>query len=324
MPFKKEFKYTGKVQNFTAPKSGVYLLEAWGAQGGNVTSEYWHESFSGGYGAYTTGSLFLEKGRTIYVAVGQGGDVSDGYYPFNGGGAAKQRVIDYSFMASGGGSTHFSYHNNQLKDLSEDRTSVILVAAGGGGAYTVMADPNTNSGSLSGGHAGGYIGSSPKYVHQGGYTDTVPTGGTQTRGGTSSTQWNGNTVDSTTPQYNGYFGQGGIYTSSYCYSGGGSGWFGGASGQWRAGAGGSSYIAGFLNEYGKNKKRMVCYNCKESIERAYFTISTNQYSYLPIRDNAKLGDGYAKITLLNSFFSCRLRRTRPDLLFTCIALVISS
>ena len=42
-----DFDYTGDVQTFTAPKSGTYLLEAWGAQGACET-----DANLGGKGGY--------------------------------------------------------------------------------------------------------------------------------------------------------------------------------------------------------------------------------------------------------------------------------
>lgn len=311
MYFKKEFKYTGYTQRFTVPKSGHYLLEAWGAQGGNVTSTYWKEGSIGGYGAYAVGTIFLEKNRIIYVSVGQPGDVTEGHYPFNGGGAAHQRSDCYTTTSSGGGATHFSYQNNTIKNLVDLKFSILLVAAGGGGSYTLMCNLQSDLASMNGGHAGGVVGSSPVYTRQVVYSNTVPTGGTQVRGGISSTYWKGSSVNSNTSQYNGYFGQGGIYPiGGVGYSGGGGGWYGGASGQWRAGAGGSSYIAEFLNDFRGNKKRLVCYNCQTSTNKTEFTLNTPFYSYSPVRDSAKLGEGFARVTLLDSYYSCRNRRRK--------------
>ena len=43
------FDYTGGEQTFTAPVSGTYKLETWGAQGGSA-----NETYYGGYGGYCT------------------------------------------------------------------------------------------------------------------------------------------------------------------------------------------------------------------------------------------------------------------------------
>ena len=50
------FNYTGDVQSFVVPQSGLYKLECWGASGGR------NESYSGnggGNGGYSTGSIIL-------------------------------------------------------------------------------------------------------------------------------------------------------------------------------------------------------------------------------------------------------------------------
>ena len=322
MVIKQEFGYKGYTESFTVPRNGLYLLEAWGAQGGNVSSASWNELYQGGYGAYSSGSIYLEKDTVVYVSVGQRGSVSEGLYTFNGGGCAHQYNSCYTSTASGGGCTHFSLKENTLKDLSNYKDTVLLVAAGGGGAYTRMCNKDSDSGSMSGGHAGGVNGSSPIYIKQGGYSNTVPTGGTQTRGGISSTSWSGTSTDSTTVAYNGFFGQGGIYYTSPAFSGGGGGLYGGASGEWRAGAGGSSYISFLMNSNGKNKKKMVCYNCQTSTEKTEYTISTTHFSHLPIQDYAKTDDGYARITLLNSFYSCNLKVQRHSSTFVYIIFIV--
>ena len=63
------FNYTGAVQSFTAPVSGTYTLEVWGAKGGGGVNCYG----VGGKGGYSKGNIVLNAGQTIYVAVGQQG-----------------------------------------------------------------------------------------------------------------------------------------------------------------------------------------------------------------------------------------------------------
>lgn len=64
------FPYSGDIQTFTAPETGVYNIEAWGAQG----------DADGGYGGYSTGQVILNEGETVYIGVG-------GQSGFNGGGS---------------------------------------------------------------------------------------------------------------------------------------------------------------------------------------------------------------------------------------------
>ena len=79
------FTYTGDIQTFTAPKTGIYSLETWGAQGGNVNDGT--DSARGGFGAYAYGEVLLYEGDTVYVNVGgQNGYGGGGNYtpPNNG------------------------------------------------------------------------------------------------------------------------------------------------------------------------------------------------------------------------------------------------
>lgn len=62
------FPYTGSIQTFTPPKTGMYQLETWGAQGGNASDD--NLVARGGYGAYAKGEVFLTQGETIYINVG--------------------------------------------------------------------------------------------------------------------------------------------------------------------------------------------------------------------------------------------------------------
>ena len=63
-----DFSYTGSIQTFTAPKTGIYSLETWGAQGGDATDGT--NTARGGYGAYAYGEVLLQAGETIYINVG--------------------------------------------------------------------------------------------------------------------------------------------------------------------------------------------------------------------------------------------------------------
>lgn len=72
------FAYTGSIQTFTAPKTGIYQLETWGAQGGNAEDSENELTARGGYGAYAKGEVLLVQGETIYIGVG-------GQDGFNGG-----------------------------------------------------------------------------------------------------------------------------------------------------------------------------------------------------------------------------------------------
>lgn len=81
-----EFDYTGLIQTFVAPKTGIYQLETWGAQGGDATDGT--NTARGGYGAYAVGEVLLTQGETIYINVGG----QDGY---GGGGGYALDLDDY-------------------------------------------------------------------------------------------------------------------------------------------------------------------------------------------------------------------------------------
>ena len=160
-----KFSYTGSEQVFTADTTGIYKLETWGAQG---------DSSSGGYGAYSVGTVNLNKGDKLYIYVGSSvtsnsniisGNVfwgtSGGY---NGGGNG---------YYSGGGATHIATTSGLLSTLSSKKDKILIVSSGGGGASKTGA----------GGSAGGIQG--VRGV-TGACTDKGGYGGTQTAGGASS------------------------------------------------------------------------------------------------------------------------------------------
>lgn len=68
-----DFYYTGTVQTWVVPVSGIYQLEVWGAQGGS------DDTYVGGFGGYSTGEVDLQEGDILYIAVG-------GQNGYNGGG----------------------------------------------------------------------------------------------------------------------------------------------------------------------------------------------------------------------------------------------
>ena len=119
---KQTFNYTGAVQSYTAPVTGTYTLEAWGAEGG-----LGYSLSDGGNGAYATGKVNLSQGETIYIYVGQAGQMIAGGW--NGGGSGN---INRSDNSGGGGATDFRLVNGSW-NASAGLLSRILVAAGGAG-----------------------------------------------------------------------------------------------------------------------------------------------------------------------------------------------
>lgn len=214
------FNYTGSVQTYTIPKSGYYYLEAAGAQGG-----MYNQGHQGGYGGYTSGLKYFNKGEVIYVYVGGMGrsypdNTSDSWTMFNGGG------VGNGGGGNGGGATDFRTINGNWW-AGDSLNSRILVAGGGGGS-------DHQSG---GGAGGGLVGGNATLPRSG----SKATGGTQTSGG----------IQPSNSASNGRFGYGGgkEFNSSIDAGGGGGGWYGGAAGTdgHCAGAGGSSYISPSAN-----------------------------------------------------------------------------
>ena len=136
------FDYTGTVQSYTVPVTGIYKLEVWGAQGGEGKAE-----LTCAKGGYSYGTVSLVKNSILYICVGgQGGNptYSSDYSPgvsgtgfggkggYNGGGKGGNGFTT-SGSGGGGGATHIAVVAGLLNTLSSNKTSVLIVAGGGGG-----------------------------------------------------------------------------------------------------------------------------------------------------------------------------------------------
>ena len=162
------FNYTGSVQTFTAPFSGAFTLEAWGAKGGD-------DGPIGANGGYATGTVSLAAGQSISVYVGGLGasGVSGSGGGWNGGGNAGNA----GSSGGGGGASDIRVNGNGLNDR-------VLVAAGGGGAgccgVAAGAGGGLNgiNGSAAGGtQASGGAGNSAGSFGQGGHKNGDGGGG---------------------------------------------------------------------------------------------------------------------------------------------------
>lgn len=230
LSFVREYNYTGDVQSFTAPVSGTYKLEAWGAQGQFSIADSVRFA-AGGLGGQSSGTIGLTKGQSVYIAVGGQGantNLTDRNGGYNGGGNA---TWDHHYndpggsesCGSGGGCTSITLTNRgTLDNFSNFKSEVLIVAGGGGGGCWHI------NGGAGGGTSGGAGG------------DSTIIGGTQTAGYA--------------------FGHGqpgtGDGTSNGC-PGGGGGWYGGYSkgDDTTSGAGGSGYIGGVTNGVMQNGVR---------------------------------------------------------------------
>lgn len=201
------FNYTGAVQEWTAPASGKYKLEVWGAQGGSGSDNSGSIDL-GGLGGYSTGIVYLEKNTNIYIYVGQKGIDSLGNKTtgiassggFNGGanGGTKNNSSSSSNGGGGGGASDIRINQDSLY------ARIIVAGAGGGRGYTTES-----TGGIGGGTTGGS--SIYKSVENGG------TGGTQIAGGSCTSTYTG------TKGENGSLGLGGTGGTSSSGAGGGGG-----------------------------------------------------------------------------------------------------
>jgi len=274
-----DFDYTGDIQSISLA-AGAYLLEVWGAQGGYAYDETYH----GGYGGYSKGNIFLYQAKILYVAVGgKGGNGTSKVSTlnaggFNGGGDTYGATNKYT--GSAGGATHIALVSGELSsfvDTLDENLENILIVAGGGGASSYYQETSWNLG----GNGGGYIGNDGT---QSSTTSVYGQGGTQTSGGAG--------------YISGSFGQGANATAESI--GGGGGFYGGGAGRYNSsGGGGSGYIGNPL----LYDKVMYCYECQDSTEEIdetdIKTISTNEVNEAATSNQAKIGNGYARITAFN-------------------------
>ena len=284
-----EFDYTGAEETFVAPENGYYLLETWGAQGGSTPD------YHGGYGAYSSGLVYLHSNQVLYLNVGGQGENGDASVTrnggYNGGGNVSSSFDqpDNRDVAAGGGATHIATISGLLSSFDGNNEKLLIVAGGGGGAY------KHHSGSYGGigGSAGGFIGNNGTGGTSG---NCYGLGGTQFTGG----------VNSCNSSSGGSFGQGGSLTSNSHGSAGGGGYYGGGGSRGdtmnsgnSSGAGGSGYIANsiLVSAYGYEKS-MYGFKVTESDIDSTRTLSTDNHSLNPVAKYAKEGNGYAKITQL--------------------------
>lgn len=63
------YNYTGGVQSYTIPTSGLYRLEVYGA-GGDSFASFRNQYAYAGNGGYAKGYKYLEKGTVLYICCG--------------------------------------------------------------------------------------------------------------------------------------------------------------------------------------------------------------------------------------------------------------
>ncbi|WP_081767399.1 glycine rich domain-containing protein [Segatella albensis] len=215
------------MQTFTAPITGNYKLEVWGAMGGGWGS-HWNAP-----GGYSGGWKSLSKDDILYVVCG-GKGIDENHYTdgtsYNGGGITSGNYVN---GVGGGGATHIATATGLLKELVDNKTAVICVA-GGAGSNGGWASRDVRKYQAGGGLVG--LGS-PTICGANDVPTKGDTGGTQTGCGPDGIK--------------GGFGYGGDGNDDG--GAGGGGWYGGngsGGGGVNAsthGGGGSGYIGGLTN-----------------------------------------------------------------------------
>jgi hypothetical protein len=220
------FSEDGKIDTFTVPTSGTYVITVIGATGGGLGPGY-----AGGAGAEVEGTFTLSAGDVLYVLVGGAGSALNGGAGSGGGGGA-------SAGSGGSGSpggpgkpgeagTSGSAGNNYVNGFGTSYGGAGGTDGSGGGAGT-LEDGAVGTGS--GGGGGGFSGS-------GADGDFGDGGASFLAGGAGGT---GAALDTA---HSGGFGGGGGANSDSIGAGGGGGYSGGGGGEEDIGGGGGSYVA---------------------------------------------------------------------------------
>lgn len=249
------FDYTGAVQSITLPK-GTYKLECWGAQGGNGCTD---NSYTGGKGGYSIGTISLNTKITLYIYVGGRGVSSEASGSgairaggFNGGGSGRDWSSTNHGGSGGAGATDIRINQDSFY-------ARVIVAGGGGGASD---DGN-------GGSGGGVSGIS-----------TGASAGTETSGSGF-----GQAAASS-------------YTSGEC-GGGGGGWYGGYGGGSEniPGGGGSGYV--YISSTASNYPSGCLLNSSYYLSDAKTIAGNNSFiSPTGSFETGHSGNGYCRITVI--------------------------
>lgn len=260
------FDYTGAVQSITLPK-GIYKLECWGAQGGNGCTD---NSYTGGKGGYSIGTISLNTKITLYIYVGGRGVSSEASGSgairaggFNGGGSGRDWSSTNHGGSGGAGATDIRINQDSFY-------ARVIVAGGGGGASD---DGN-------GGSGGGVSG-----ISTGASAGTATSGSGFGQAAASS------------------------YTSGEC-GGGGGGWYGGYGGGSEniPGGGGSGYV--YISSTASNYPSGCLLNSSYYLSDAKTIAGNNSFvSPTGSSETGHSGNGYCRITCKNTALYTRINNS---------------
>jgi hypothetical protein len=300
---------------------GVYLLEVWGASGGNASITHTNGVSQyptyGGKGGYSNGTIRILQQTNAFIYVGEKGFVvtetnknSSGTF---GGGNLTISCTGSGHGCIGGGASDIRLNSDSLY-------SRVIVAGGGGGTAGGM----TYKVGTNGGDAGGKEGYK-------GFDDVDPIN-YYTIGATQETGGKTHGCSYTPIGFDGEFGLGGGSNNgngtNYGGSGGG-GWFGGAGGAHRvSGSGGSGYAfneTSYKPPYFLLSQSYYLTSASVLDGKAEFPIPSeyiNNYSL----ERGHIGNGAVRITYYSAItkpvaaYSCRCQilNFNTALLFTLI------
>lgn len=245
---------TNGIQKWTVPSSGLYSIQALGAQGGGI---------HGGLGADITGEFFLSGGDVIHILVGQQG-LADAASPNGVGGGGGTFVVkapatsvnDILVIAGGGGGAASTLHPDREGSATNDGNDGLI--DGGVANADGQGGTNGNGGNKSvsvcsldrGAGGGGFLTDGGSICQSAGAAD----------GGDSFLNGGAGGTSSGAGSTGGFGGGGATWSTGYRGSGGGGGYSGGGAGQINAnspnhgGGGGGSYNDGLnpINVAGVN------------------------------------------------------------------------
>ena len=263
------FDYAGAVKAWSAPHTGTYKLQVWGAAGGGWGN---HAATPGGY---SYGNKTLNASSSLFVCVGGTGKGAGigSLNSYNGGGVAS--------TGGGGGASHIATSNYGVLSGYSSHQSDVLIVAGGGGSNGGQSQGLNGTTTCHGGFGGGTTGGWSEGSTIISYWNTSSSG-TRLNADVGATQSRTGAVG-----VKGAFGQGGNGVGNGGCGGGG--WYGGSGAggngltEDSGGGGGSGYVGG----------------CESPRETLMGTIwgSTTFESTSGSTEKGHIGNGYAKITL---------------------------
>ncbi len=151
------------VQLWTVPQDGTYRITVQGAEGGRGKeySTYSYSSGNPGRGASIRGDVFLSRGDTIQIAVGQkGGEELSTSHQRGGGGGGGSFVMTYSddpIIVAGGGGGSGRYDGNNGVGGTTSSSGTAGNGTGGAGGSGGMGGSVDGCG-YAGGSGAGYLG----------------------------------------------------------------------------------------------------------------------------------------------------------------------